>query len=168
MMNSLKLFLLELVQMSETPMYSGYCYLRDRIGHPISMDEYLEMVRDLIKGEMIHLWFTKFETQERVELLGVDPDLAEQYAVLGHTDPRYDPFCLSLTLGQKANLDVEPDWEVDFDFERGNFRLRAKPAAFDQALQCVGRYFQDLELVPERKTQTQGQIELVGRVQRIS
>ncbi len=76
----------------------------------------------------------------------------QRYAALGHAGDRYDPLGLSLTLGPKAGLNLEVDWEIDLDFERGTFDLSATPSTASGALRQLERYFPGVGIVPDATT----------------
>jgi hypothetical protein len=162
--NSLHLLLLDLLRMAETPLYSAYGWVGREAGRRVAMSEFLGMVWELMERGLLRLWAPDDESLGRTELFEVPPDLEERYAALGHTDDSYDPFRLSLTLGSKAERDVELDWQVDLDFARGRFRLLARATARDDALQHLTRYFADVDLIPEKTTPEVSKVRVIGRV----
>jgi hypothetical protein len=163
-MNSLGWLLLDLLRLADTPLYSSYAWLGDRLGRRVSLLEFLALVQELLDRDQVRLWSIDVESGERDERHALPPDLAQRYMALGHADDRYDPLGLTLALGPKAGPNPEADWEVDLDFERGTFDLIATSSAASAALRQLGRYFPDVDIVPETTTQAGGRTRIVGRV----
>jgi len=163
-MNSLGLLLLDLLRLAETPLYSSYAWLSDRLGRRVSLAEFLALVQELLDRDQVRLWSIDVESGERAERRALPPDLARRYMALGHADGRYDPLGLTLALGPNAGPGLEADREVDLDFERGTFDLVAAPSTASAALRQLGRYFPDVDIVPETTTQAGGRTRVAGRV----
>lgn len=115
-MNSVEL-LLDLVRIAEVPLYSSYCWLGGQFGCQLSLGEFLRLVEDLLARDVLRLWEIDPQSHDRTELFAVPEGLKERYRSVGELDGRFDPFGLSLTLGASAQVDVEPSWEIDLDFE---------------------------------------------------
>jgi hypothetical protein len=117
-MNSIDLMLLDLVQIAEAPVYSAHRWLSRQLGRELSMAEFLRLLAPLVDEDVIRLWAVDSTTHERRRWIEVPSDLDERYARIPDLDDSFDPFGLSLTLGPAADLDADPDWEVDFDFSQ--------------------------------------------------
>ncbi|MDP9022494.1 MAG: hypothetical protein M3N57_07330 [Actinomycetota bacterium] len=89
------------------------------------MSEFLRVVDELTARDVLRLWELDHRSHDRTELFGVPEGLQESYRTAAGLDDSFDPFGLSLTLGAAADVEAEPSWEVDFDFERGRFELLA-------------------------------------------
>ena len=163
-MNSLHRLLLDLLQMAETPLYSAYCWLGDQLGRRPALSEFIELVRVLLDKELIRLWTIDPGSGERSQLLDLPAGLNERYVALGHADPRYDPLGLSIGPGPKADSSVEVDWEANLDFERGDFNLTATASAASKALHQLGRYFPDVDILPETTTHEGSNVRIAGRI----
>jgi len=161
-MNSLHLLLLELLRMAETPVYSAFRWLGQQLGRPIALQEFVQLVDDLLEKNAIQLRAVDVDTGEAKQLHALPPDLATRYVTFGYTDGSSDPLGLSLTVGPAAEPDVEAAWEFDIDFQRGTFDLTATPANARRALGQLGRYFPDVTIVPEQTTREEGHTRIVG------
>lgn len=146
-MNGIELLLLDLVQMAETPLYPAYRWLGRQLGRDLSLAEFLRLVDRLVGDDVLRLWSIDAASQERSRLNAVPEHLEERYRQFDALDDSFDPFVLSLTPGSAAEPRIEPDWEVDFDFDRETFRLEAKPERVEVALQKLAVLFPDVELV---------------------
>jgi len=163
-MNSLHLLLLDLLRLAETPVYSAYRWLGRQSGHQIALPEFVQLVQDLLDMDVSQLWAIDADTGEATQLQSLPADLATRYASLGHADERYDPLGLSLTLGPASESDIEADWEVDLDFQRGTFDLSATPAEASRALRQLGQYFPDISIMPEDTTREGKRTRIVGHL----
>jgi hypothetical protein len=149
--NSIDLWLLELLQIAEAPVYSAYRWLGRQLGRELSMAEFLRLLAPLLEGDVVRLWAVDVATEERSRWSEIPPDLEQRYAEVRDLDDSFDPFGLSLTLGLAADLEASPDWEVDFDFEERRFAVTAKPHAVDSAQQQVRRLFPDVDFAEEER-----------------
>ena len=52
-MNRFQLELVDLVSMAETPLYSSYAWLGKRLGRPVALDWYLEMIDKLVVEDVL-------------------------------------------------------------------------------------------------------------------
>jgi len=163
-MNSLHRHLLDLLRMAETPVYSAYRWLGRQSGHQLALSAFLQLVQDLLDKDAIQLWTIEADTGEATQLHSLPANLATRDASLDHDDERYDPLCLSLTLGPAAEPDVEPDWEFDLDFQGGTFGLHAAPTEVNHALRQLGRYFPDVTLMPEDTTRNGKRTRIIGQI----
>lgn len=153
--------LIDLVQMAETPLYSAYAWLGKQLGRPVAMAEFLSVVDTMMKADVLRLW--QVDTN-RTELYELPSDLRQQYASLRHDEPDYDPLGLSITLGDAADRETEPDWKLDIDFDRGRFEITATSDAEASALQQATRYYPDIDLVVDRRLVEGATIRLTGHV----
>jgi hypothetical protein len=150
-MNGVEVRLVELIHIAESPLYSAYRWTGRQLGRNVSISEFLRLIDGLVRQEVLYLWSIDQKTQERTRLGAVPDGLAQRYGALSDLDDSFDPFALSLTLGPGADVAAEPEWEVDFDFDRKTFRVNASPGAEEVALQKLGELFPDVELVEERR-----------------
>jgi hypothetical protein len=163
-MNSIDLWLLELLQMAESPVYSAYRWLGRQLGRELSMAEFFRLLAPLLEGDVVRLWAVDMATEERSRWCEIPSDLEERYAEIPDLDDRFDPFGLSLTLGPAADLEASPDWEVDLDFEERRFALTAKPHAVDCAQRQVRRLFPDLDFAEEAREVAGDRVRITGSV----
>jgi hypothetical protein len=161
-MNSIDLWLLELLQMAEAPVYSAYRWLGRQLGHELSMAEFLRLLAPLLADDVVRLWTVDITTEERSRWSEIPLGLEERYAEIPDLDDSFDPFGLSLTLGPAADLEVSPDWEADFDFDERRFAVTAKPHAVDSAQQQVRRLFPDLDFAEEERGPAGDHIRITG------
>lgn len=168
-MNGIEVRLLELVQMAESPLYSAYRWLGRQLGRNLAMSEFLHLVDSLVQQDILRLWSIDPASQERTRSRVVPEELEQRYLRLDDLDKSFDPFALSLTLGPAADVDADPEWEVDFDFEQETFRVKAKRGAESVAMRKLAELFPDVELVEERRTaDVTDRIELSGSLLVIS
>lgn len=92
------------------------------------------------------------------------PELDQQYAEVTDLDDSFDPFGLSLTLGRAADLKARPNWEVNFDFPRQRFVMKAKPHAIQTAQEQVERLFPDLDFAEDGREVIDDRVEMIGAV----
>jgi len=62
-MNSLHLLLLELLRMAETPVYSAFRWLGQQLGRPIALQEFVQLVDDLLEKNAIQLRAVDVDTR---------------------------------------------------------------------------------------------------------
>jgi hypothetical protein len=163
-MNSVELMVTDLVQIAEAPLYSTYRWLGRQLGRDLPLGEFLRLVDELIARDVLRLWEVDHRSHDRTELFGVPEGLEERYRTAEGLDESFDPFGLSLTLGTAADVEAEPSWEVDFDFERGRFELLAEAGIDDDAVKQASRYFPDVALVAEQREPAGGRVRIVGRI----
>ena len=161
-MNSIDLWLLELLQVAEAPVYSAYRWLGRQIGREWSMAEFLRLLAPLLDDDVVRLWVVDIATEERSRWSEIPSDLEQRYAEITDLDDGFDPFGLSLTLGPAADLEASPDWEVDFDFKEYRFAVTAKPHAVDSAQQQVRRLFPDLDFAEEDREVAGDRVRVTG------
>lgn len=162
-MNGIEACLLDLVQVAESPLYSAYRWLGREVGRQLPMEAFLELVDDLVDDQALCLWSVDPDSERRTELRSVPRGLERRYAELeGELDGSFDPFALSLTLGPRAQVDAEPDWWVDFDFDAARFQIEAKAGHDGEALRQLGRLFPDVTLVEEERLPMDGRIRIAG------
>lgn len=164
-MNSVELLLVDLVQVAETPLYSAYRWLAKRLGRELPLGEFLRLIEELLASDVLRLWEIDHRSHDRTELFGVPDGLEERYRAIEGLDDRFDPFGFSLTLGPAADVDAEPIWEVDFDFERRRFELFVGVGSDNDALKQLSRYYPDIVLVPEQRNQVGERVRVVGRLE---
>lgn len=163
-MNSVELLLVDLVQIAEAPLYSTYRWLGRQLGRDLPLGEFLRLVDELVARDVLRLWEVDHRSHDRTELFSVPEGLDERYRSADGLDGSFDPFGLSLTLGAAADIEAEPAWEVDFDFERGRFELVADEGTDDDAVIQASRYFPDVALVAERRESVGGRVRVLGRI----
>jgi hypothetical protein len=161
-MNGIEAQLLDLVQIAESPLYSAYRWLGRQLGRGLSISEFLRLVDGLVQQDMLRLWSIDPTHQKRSRLSEVPEGLEQRYVRVDDLDESFDPFALSLTLGPEADLEAEPDWEVDFDFDRETFRVKARPGAEEVAVHKLARLFPDVELVEEQRGSRADRVEISG------
>jgi hypothetical protein len=125
-MTGLEWMIAEMAGTAETPLYSMYRWMSERLGHMVSLAEFLRVVGSGVRRDVFRLWQVETSGSDRTELFDVPRDLESRYMGEARLDPRYDPFGLSLTLGAAAGVGANPDWEVDLDFVEGTFRLEVR------------------------------------------
>lgn len=164
-MNSIELLLIELVQMAESPLYSAYRWLGRQLGRELSMREFVRIVDDLSGTGALQIWSIDSQLGTRTILDTVPSDLEVRYSEVGHSDPTYDPFALSLTVGPAVPSADVPDWVVEFDFRRETFSVNAAVGTERTALSKLADVFPDIELIEDRRAVlNSGRLELSGRV----
>lgn len=163
-MSSIEHSLLQLLADTETPLYTAYAWLNDRIGRAISIARFLRLLDPLIESDAARLWAVNYATSERVRWHEIPLDLERRYHDVPDLDPAYDPFGLSLTLGPSADLRLEPAWRVDFDFDALTFRLTANPEEADVACTRVNQLFPDLDFAEDHRTAHAGQVRITGSI----
>jgi hypothetical protein len=161
-MNGVEAQLLNLVQIAESPLYSAYRWLGRQLGRDLSTSEFLRLVDGLVQLDMLRLWSIDPTSQKRSRLSEVPEGLEQRYVAVDGLDDSFDPFALSLTIGPAADLEAEPDWEVDFDFDGETFRVKAKPGAEEFAISKLAGLFPDVELVEERRGSRANRVEISG------
>jgi hypothetical protein len=167
--NSIEVLLVDLVQMAESPLYSAYRWLGRQLGRDISIGEFLRLVDALVQRDVLRLWSIDPQSQTRTRLHSVPRGLEQQYIELETPDATFDPFALSLTLGSAADPAAAPDWEVDFDFMKGTFRVRATHATEASAMLKLAELFPDVLLVEEgRSERPNDSVELFGSLTIVS
>lgn len=163
-MKSVELLLVDLVQIAEAPVYSTYRWLGRQMGRQLPLRQFLLVVDELVERGVLRLWQVDHPSRDRIEHFSVPESLEDRYRDAELLDDSFDPFGLSLTYGAAADIEVIPQWEVDFDFERGRFELLAEPGTDDVAMKQAVRCFPDLALVPEERERVGDRVRLVGRI----
>lgn len=164
-MNSVELMVIDLVAIAEAPLYSTYRWMGQRLGRELPLGEFVRLVDELIARDVLRLWEVDYGSHDRTELFGVPDDLENRYRATTGLDDSFDPFGLSLTLGPAADVEAEPSWEADFDFEVGRFELLAEAGHDDDAVKEASRYFRDVVLVAERRESAGDRVRIVGRME---
>jgi hypothetical protein len=156
--------LIDLVQVAESPLYSTYRWLGRELGRDVQISGFLHLVDHLVHNQSLCLWLVDLDSQERKRLRRVPPELERRYAAEADLDPAFDPFGLSLTVGPTANVDEEPEWEADFDFGDGRFRLLASDRREAESIEQLEVLFPDLEFLEEERTNVGGRAQIVGAI----
>jgi hypothetical protein len=164
-MNSLELRLLDLLQLAETPLYSAYRWLGERVGAQLSLPEFLRLVDQMASGDTVRLWSVDPGTSTRKRLPRVPDHLERRYDELGDLDGTYDPLGLSVTVGPRSAPREEPAWSIDLDIAAQRFVLTGDADVVDEAEEAVNRLFPDLELVERERRTDHGRVRIVGSVQ---
>lgn len=163
-MNSINLRLLDLIQVAEAPVYSAYRWLSRQLGRQLSMAEFFRLLAGMVEDDVVRLWAVDVVTHERSRWNDIPDDLEERYAQIGELDDGFDPFGLSLTLGPAADLEVSPDWEVDFDFDGRRFVVLANPHAVASARQQIRRMFPEFDFVEDSPKVGADRVRITGSV----
>lgn len=165
-MNPLESSLLELLAIAESPLYSAYRTIGRSLGSDVALSEFLRSVGELLERDILRLWLVDAPSGDQTELFQIPIDLESRYVESGHSDPTFDPFSLSLTLGTNAVVGVAPDWEVDLRFEEGTFELRAKRDESEEALRQLAKYYPDSRLEAQRTIEQGDQVLVRGKIVR--
>lgn len=142
-MSGLERLIVDLVQITETPLYSTYRWLGSQLGRDVPLSEFLRIVADAIERDVLRLWSVDVKTGDRTELYEVPPDLEHLYVAEPSLDSRYDPFGMSLTLGATADVDAEPEWEFTINFDDQFFEITAMAGREEGALDQLARCYPD-------------------------
>jgi hypothetical protein len=162
-MTGIDVLLLSLVQIAETPLYSAYAWLGKQLGRDLSLTEFLAVIDRLNSEEILRLWKIDPTTGARVDLAKIPSGLEIRYRTYPNLDPSFDPFSLSLTPGLKAPKRPRPEWEVDLDFEKRVFRVRARAGMDASALRELSALFPGTEFYEERRrVLSDGCVQLTG------
>lgn len=163
--NAIEHRLLQLLADSETPLYSAWRWLKKETGSHLPLDRFLALVNTLITRDQVRLWKVEFKSHDRTEFFEVPSELTKRYTEEGHDDEAYDPFGYSLTLGPDAQIDSEPEWEVDIDLKEGTFQLFARnpELRLDEVFTKLAYYFPDVSLVPIEIFGEEAERRVIGR-----
>lgn len=100
-MNSIELLLVDLVRVAEAPLYSAYRWLGKQCGRQLRLGEFLVLVDRLVSMDVLRLWEIDHRSGDRSELYAVPDSLEARYSAIEDLDDRFDPFGLSVTLGDR-------------------------------------------------------------------
>jgi hypothetical protein len=158
--------IIDLLSMSEEPLYSTFRHVEKAFDTRVSLEEFLAIIRQMMDTDFVQLWEWDFEANRPIRLVSIPENLAMQYHATGHEDPRFDPFALSLTLGPNASDRTStPPWTIDIDFEHQTFVVHGPRAVHSDALSAIERLLPDVSLVPVNSDETRvtGTVERIGR-----
>ncbi len=143
-MSGLERLIVDLVQIAEAPLYSTYRWLGKQLGRDLPLSEFLRITTEAIERDVIRLWIVDAETGDRTELFEVPHSLEYRYTAEPFLDEHYDPFGMSLTLGAAADVEGEPEWEFELNFDDLLFEITAVPGQEDKALDQLARCYPEL------------------------
>jgi hypothetical protein len=162
--NSIELRLIDLVRSGEAPVYSTYRWLVAQVGQEIPLRTFLPLLDRLLKADLLRLWKIDSETQARDRLFEMPPKMEQLYLKTGHDDKTFDPFGLSLTIGQVVSSEFVPEWSVDFDLESERFVLTTTPDAVNTAWREIEKIFPDLTFAEDAHRRVHRGVQIEGSV----
>jgi hypothetical protein len=164
MTNALETRLVDLVQVAESPLYSAYRWLSRDLGRALALEAFLRLVDGLVARDVLLLWEVDPVSGVRRQLATTPPDLPGRHEALDDLDEQFDPFGLSLTIGPAAEMNADPEWEFDLDFEHGSFLVRAQPGSGQMALDALGALFPDVALQPGAEETVDDHVRISGSI----
>jgi hypothetical protein len=132
-MKDYQLELLDLLANAETPLYSAFVFSRERAAPALELTAFLQDVEALMLSGAVVLRHTDART---VELAHVPAGLALQYDPT-ELDGTYDPLGFSLALSPALDSLRSREWNADFDFVRGTFRIESETEPSAELLEIL-------------------------------
>ncbi len=160
MMQGLRAQILDFTALAEAPCYSVLAWAKDEAGSAATMEMILAVIGDLVQDDILQLWEIDAVSGDRTELYSLPGNLLDRYQEVHHSDPTYDPFCLSLSVPRDSQIATE--WDFDVDLRRGLFELRSGPDKVELAWHRLVAYFPDIDFREQRRTLRDGQLLLEG------